>query len=102
MDAVINIAVLIMVFEGYQVRAESAGVLERTSLFPAEGLASGKCEGERQFRLGEVKWDPGCEVCRFSSCGGDFEDGIFVFFGGDLARSFAVVRFEEPLWWCMR
>ncbi|KAF2291356.1 hypothetical protein GH714_023181 [Hevea brasiliensis] len=45
----------------------------------AEGLASGECEGKREFRLDEVKWDPICDVCRCFSGGGGGFGGFFGF-----------------------
>lgn len=44
MDVVANVAVL-EVLEGDKVGSNGAGVLERTCLFPAEGLAGGEREG---------------------------------------------------------
>lgn len=46
------------VLEGEEVWADWAGELGRAGLFPAEGLARGEREGEREFRFGEIEWHP--------------------------------------------
>lgn len=45
MDVVTNVAIL-EVLEGDEMGPNGASVLERTSLFPAEGLAGGESEGQ--------------------------------------------------------
>lgn len=44
--------------EGDKVAPDDAGVLERASLPPPEGLAGGEGEGKGELRLDEVEWDP--------------------------------------------
>lgn len=57
MQTIQNVAVL-DVLERDQVRAYSAGVLERSSLFPTEGLPGWESEGQRELRLREVEREP--------------------------------------------
>lgn len=76
-EAVGYVAVL-KVLERDKVRVDNARVLERASLPPPEGLASGKSEGQGELRLGEAEGNPlgwGRGFGFFGERSGDFGGG---------------------------